>query len=249
MRVPLATSAPDPLIPEGREEIGIRLLDLYERLYALYGPQHWWPAEEPFEVIVGAILTQSAAWSNVERAISRLKAAGCLTPLALYEVPEERLAELVRPSGYFRAKTAKLKAFAAHLAGRHGGDLERLFAPETAALRQELLALYGIGPETADSILLYAAGRPVFVVDAYTARLLERLGLARAGERYDELQRLFREHLPADPVLFNEYHALIVRHGKEACRKRPLCDGCGLRRACPAGLARERALAVDAAFV
>ncbi len=197
---------------------------------------------------MGAILTQSAAWSNVERAIANLKGAGCLTPLALYEVSEERLAELVRPSGYFRAKAAKLKAFARHLVGRHGGDLGRLFGPETAALREELLGLYGIGPETADSILLYAAGRPVFVVDAYTMRLLERLGLAGAGARYDELQGLFMQHLPADPALFNEYHALIVHHGKERCRKRPLCASCALRPVCPQGLLGQP-LAVGSALV
>ena len=214
-----------------------RLLEIYERLLAAYGPQHWWPAQTPFEVIVGAILTQSAAWANVEKAIGNLKAADALSPLELRRLGEEELARLIRPSGYFNAKARKLKAFVAMLYERFGGDLDKLLAAPAEALRPLLLATHGIGPETADSILLYAAARPLFVVDAYTRRLFPRLGLAPTsrGDTYDAWQRLFMASLPTEVALFNEYHALIVRHGKELCRRRPLCPGCPLLSICPTG--------------
>lgn len=213
--------------------LGKTLLDIYNRLYACYGPQHWWPAEDAFEVIVGAILTQSAAWTNVEQAISNLRAANSLTPAAIHQLPPDRLAHLIRPSGYYNAKALKLKAFAERLHSRYGGDLGRLFALDTAALRQELLSIHGIGPETADSIILYAAGRPIFVIDAYTWRILGRLDLAREANSYQALQALFTQNLPQDEGLFNEYHALLVRHGKGVCCRVPRCPHCCLRELCP----------------
>ncbi len=220
-----------------RTETGLqtRLLDVYERLYASYGPQRWWPGDSPFEVIVGAVLTQSAAWVNVEKAIANLKAAGAMTPEAIFSLPEDALALLVRPSGYFNAKARKLKAFLALLFERFGGDLDRLLACPLEDLRPLLLSTYGIGPETADSILLYAAAKPIFVIDAYTQRVFSRLNIAPTRDTYDAWQALFMEHLPADAALFNEYHALIVRHGKDVCRKRSLCGACPLRVLCLAG--------------
>ena len=209
-----------------------KLLDIYQRLFDRYGPQSWWPADDPFEVIVGAILTQSAAWTNVEHAISNLKAEMTLTPTALYDLPLDRLAQLIHPSGYYNAKALKLKAFADRLHSKYNSDLERLFALDTATLRPELLSIYGIGEETADSIILYAAGRPIFVIDAYTRRIVSRLGLALEKDSYRTLQVLFTENLPHDEGLFNEYHALLVRHGKEVCRKTPRCTPCCLRSLC-----------------
>jgi len=208
-------------------------LTIYQRLLARYGPQHWWPADSPFEVIVGAILTQSAAWGNVEKALANLKDEGVLSPQGLYHLPEERLARLIYPSGYYNAKARKLKAIVGHLVEVYQGDLDRLFAPDVATLRPELLALHGIGPETADSILLYAGAKPVFVVDAYTRRSAARLGLAPANASYAALQALFMANLPPQVPLFNEYHALLVRLGKEACRKAPRCPVCPLLELCP----------------
>lgn len=202
------------------------LMEIYQRLLAQYGPQRWWPADEPFEVIVGAILTQSTAWGNVEKAIANLKRVGVLTPHALYHLPTLQLAALIRPSGYYNVKAMKLKAFAARLVENYEGDLSRLFALDVAPLREELLSIYGIGEETADSIILYAARKPIFVVDAYTQRILRRLGLVSLKDSYAGFQALFMENLPHDEPLFNEFHALFVRHGKRACRKTPLCPCC-----------------------
>jgi len=209
------------------------LLEIYHRLLARYGPQRWWPADDPFEVIVGAILTQSAAWTNVEQAIANLKGAGALTPTALHHLPVDRLAHLIRPSGYYNAKALKLKAFAERLHCQYDSDLGRLFALDTPQLRHELLSIHGIGEETADSIILYAAKRPIFVIDAYTRRILIRLGLAPETDSYGAFQSLFAEYLPEDEGLYNEYHALLVRHGKGVCRKVPLCPICCLREHCP----------------
>jgi len=210
-----------------------QLLTIYERLFAAYGPQGWWPGDSPFEVIVGAILTQNTAWSNVERAIANLRAAGALTPAGLLALTAEETARLVRPAGYFNTKARKLRAVVEFLDQEYGGDLARLFTLDTATLRETLLSLYGIGPETADSILLYAAGRPVFVVDAYTRRVFSRLGLVSETVTYHDLQALFSDHLPSDVSLFNEYHALIVRHGKVRCTSRqPGCDSCPLSEGC-----------------
>lgn len=205
---------------------------LYERLYGRYGPQHWWPADEPFEVIIGAILTQSTAWTNVEKAIANLKREGAMAPAALRAMPIEKLARLIRPSGYYNVKARKVKAFVDHLGEQHNDSLESLFAASIPELRAELLSIYGIGPETADSIILYAARKPIFVIDAYTHRITDRLGLNPDYGNYAALQAFFMAHLPVDERLFNEYHALLVRHGKEVCRKSPRCRDCCLRDLC-----------------
>jgi len=208
------------------------LSDIYERLYHRYGPQHWWPGETPIEVIIGAILTQSTAWTNVEKAIANLKAEGLLDARALCSISIDELAALIRSSGYYNAKAAKVKAFVEHLISEHGGDLDRLFAADTPSLRRELLSIHGVGQETADSILLYAAHRPVFVIDAYTKRIIDRLGLAPENDSYHSYQLLFTDNLQHDEGMFNEYHALLVRHGKEVCRKKPVCKSCCLIDAC-----------------
>jgi len=212
------------------------LVDIYRRLFARFGPQHWWPAEEPFEVIVGAILTQSAAWGNVERAIANLKAAGALLPGKLRRLPLSRLAKLVHPCGYYNAKALKLKSFAFWLGNHYGDDLDKLFASDTDDLRRQLLSVHGIGQETADSILLYAADKPVFVVDAYARRILGRIGLTPAKDSYAGYRAFFMDSLPADVKLFNEYHALLVRLGKDVCRRRPLCSQCCLSDICQLAL-------------
>jgi endonuclease III related protein len=206
------------------------LLDYYDALFRAHGPQHWWPGRTRFEVIVGAILTQNTSWSNVERAIRALRREKVLNPNAIEKISTERLAQLIRSSGYFRQKARKLKEFVQFLRGRHQGSLDKLFATPTAELREQLLAVHGIGPETADSILLYAGGHPVFVVDAYTRRILERHGLVHPKASYEEIRALFERSLPADSSLYNEYHALIVHTGKHFCQKRrPDCEHCSLR--------------------
>ncbi len=216
-----------------------RLSAIYDRLRGAYGPQHWWPAGSPWEVIVGAILTQSAAWTNVEKAIANLQAAGLLSPAGIHGAAQDELARLVFPSGYYNAKARKLKAFAQRLHDGYQGRLEALFALDLPALRAELLSIHGVGPETADSIILYAAGKPSFVIDAYTRRIACRLGLAAASVTYHDLQALFMANLPPDAPLFNEYHALLVCLAKEACRKRPLCQPCPLAPdLCPDSAAR-----------
>jgi endonuclease-3 related protein len=212
------------------------LLVIYSRLHDAYGPQHWWPGDSPFEVIVGAILTQSTAWTNVEKALANLKEAAVLSPEGIAALTEAALAQLIRPSGYFRGKARKLKAFVELLYGRFSGNLDLLIAAPADDLRAALLATHGIGPETADSILLYAANRPVFVIDAYTRRTFLRLGLVPYADTYEGWQNVFMRALPGDPTLFNEYHALIVRHGKDVCRKRPLCAECPLATICPVGI-------------
>ncbi len=204
------------------------LIRIYELLLARYGPRHWWPAETPFEVCVGAILTQNTNWGNVEKAIANLKREGLLSALALRDVAVDRLAETIRPAGYFNVKSVRLKGFISWLFDRFEGSVERMAGEDWPRLRKELLTVKGIGPETADSILLYACGKPTFVVDAYTKRLLTGLGLITGKEGYEEVRALFMNNLPADVALFNEYHALIVQHAKEHCRKKPLCPGCPL---------------------
>ena len=208
------------------------LIDIYRRLLAHFGPQHWWPAEEPFEVIVGAILTQSAAWDNVEKAIANLRAAEALSPRALRRLSLSKLATLVHPCGYYNAKALKLKSFAFWLGNHYKDDLDRLFANNTDDLRQQLLSIHGIGRETADSIILYAANKLIFVVDAYTRRIINRIGLAPGKDSYAAYQAWFMEHLPPDTGLFNEYHALLVCQGKNVCRRRPLCQQCYLNNIC-----------------
>jgi len=186
------------------------LIDIYQSLFQQYGPQHWWPAESPLEMIVGAILTQSAAWTNVEKAIHNLKASRNLSIEGLRSLPQHELARLIYPSGYYNVKARKVKAFVDWLADRYAGDLDRLFALDTAELRNELLSVHGVGEETADSIILYAARKPIFVIDAYTRRLITRLGLAPQKETYAAFQALFMDNLPHDEALFNEYHGLLV---------------------------------------
>lgn len=213
------------------------LVDAFERLLAQHGPQHWWPGDTPFEIMVGAILTQNTAWSNVEQAIANLKAARKLSPRAIAGMSAAELGSLIRPSGYFNVKAKRLQTFCAWLI--HNGGMARVAQRETVQLRHDLLAVHGIGNETADDMLLYAFARPVFVVDAYTRRLLGRLGFVAGDEPYDALRTqietsLGREATGFDTVaLFNEYHALIVAHAKHICRPKPRCRDCSLRRGCP----------------
>lgn len=210
-----------------------RLAEIYAALAGSYGPRHWWPAETPFEMAIGAILTQNTAWSNVERAIAALRAAGALSRDGLAALDGARLQSLIRPAGFFRQKAERLQGFAAYLQRHHDGALERMLAGELAVVRGELLAIKGIGPETADSILLYAGGHATFVVDAYTRRLMSRLGLLGGTESYETIRTFFQQRLPASAPLFNEYHALIVEHCKQRCRKnRPVCLSCPLAAIC-----------------
>lgn len=208
-----------------------RLNEIYRIMLCEYGPQDWWPAETPFEMMVGAILTQSAAWSNVEKAMDGLKAAEALSAAIIRRLDADKLVAMIRPSGYFNAKARKLKALADWLAG-YDDDVELLKKRAGDTLRRELLSVHGVGPETADSILLYALDYPVFVIDAYTRRLFARLGIAPPRDTYDEWQRLFEDNLDRDTGLYNEYHALIVRHAKDICRTRPDCGACCLADDC-----------------
>ncbi len=213
----------------------IALMRYYELLSGTLGPMHWWPAKTPFEVIVGAILTQSTSWSNVERAIANLRSAKMLTPSAIRKARSRKLAALVRPTGYFRHKAKKLKSFVNFLQSEYGSSLKRMFRTPTAELREKLLSVHGIGPETADSILLYAGNHPVFVVDAYTHRIFGRHGLTIGKPDYDAVRALVEASLPAQPPIFNEFHALIVETGKRWCRKSaPNCEACPLRELLPA---------------
>ena len=196
---------------------------------------NWWPARTPFEVIVGAILTQNTSWANVERAMSNLDSAQMLTPAAIASARMSRLAALVRSSGYFRQKAKKLKAFVRFLQREYGGSLERMFDTPTDILREKLLSVHGIGPETADSILLYAGSHPVFVVDAYTHRIFGRHGVTDGKPEYENVRAVFEAALPRDSQLYNEFHALIVNTGKNWCRKKePRCAECPLSSLLPA---------------
>jgi endonuclease-3 related protein len=210
------------------QRISETLRDIYRRLLERYGPQHWWPAQEPFEVIIGAILTQSTAWTNVEKAIANLKAADKLAAKALRELSTAELATLIHPCGYYNVKAGRLKALVNWLGEKYEDNLNRLFTVDTEELRKELLTIYGIGEETADSILLYAGNKPVFVIDAYTRRIIDRMGITPSNHSYAGYQTLFTANFPADTGLFNEYHALLVRQAKEVCRQRPICERCCL---------------------
>jgi len=206
-----------------------RLFEIYNRLFARFGPQRWWPAETALETIVGTVLTQNTAWRNVEKAIAHLHARNLLDLFALNDVADADLADAIRPSGFFNLKTRRLKALVGWIVRRHGGSLERMFSEETATLREELLTVDGIGPETADSILLYAGQKPIFVVDAYTRRIFLRHGFVSEEDDYSAIQRIFMKNLPHDAALFNEYHALIVRTAKDYCKKyEPNCNACPL---------------------
>ena len=210
------------------------LTEIYDRLLQQHGPQHWWPANSPFEVMVGAVLVQATAWTNAEKAIDNLKAADSMSPQAVRNLPVNDLETLVRPSGFYKAKARKLMALCEYLGNRYADDIWAMSAQPTEPLREELLGIYGVGPETADDILLYALGHPVFVVDAYTRRLFHRLGLANAKAGYHDLQALFHERMsPPDAGTYNEYHALIVRHATSICRPRPTCAECSLGSICP----------------
>jgi endonuclease-3 related protein len=208
------------------------LRDVYARLLAARGHQRWWPGETPFEVAVGAVLTQNTAWTNVERAIANLKAAGALDASALVALDEASLAALLRPAGYFNVKARRLRALVRYLLDEAGGDPARLDGRDLPRLRASLLAVPGVGRETADSILLYAVGLPVFVVDAYTRRIFGRLGRIDPDADYDAIRAVFEAALPRDVGLYNDYHAQIVAHGKDACRPRPRCEACVLADVC-----------------
>ncbi len=216
------------------------LPEVYDRLFTAYGTQHWWPgATNPFEVCVGAILTQSTAWTNVEKAMEKLKTAGVVSLEGIQQTPVEELAVLVHSSGYFNVKARKLKALTQHVYDQHGGDLSAMLSQPWEELRSELLSVYGIGEETADDIVLYAADAPSFVSDAYTKRIVDRLGIPPKKDRYEDYRALFMGALPADVSVFNEYHALIVKLGKDVCKKsKPLCQECPLIEICITG-ARE----------
>ncbi len=208
------------------------LMTIYQHLFDRYGPRHWWPAESPFEMAIGAILTQNTNWGNVEKAIANLREADALNSETICSLSPATLEELIRPSGFFRQKAQRLQLFACYLRDNYQTSLEKMLQQPLDPLRQELLALKGIGPETADSILLYAGKHLSFVVDAYTGRLFSRLGLLCGTEKYQQIRKFFMLHLPEDVALYNEYHALIVIQCKEHCRKRPCCAGCPLESDC-----------------
>ncbi|MFI5322396.1 MAG: endonuclease III domain-containing protein [Thermodesulfobacteriota bacterium] len=206
-----------------------RIERFYEELYDKFGPQGWWPAKTALECILGAILTQNTSWSNVEKALDNLMSQNLISIERLDLITTDELAVLIRPSGYYNQKAVKIKKFVSFLLREYSGSLDNMFAEDKSILREKLLSIQGIGPETADSIMLYAGMIPVFVVDAYTWRILSRHGLVPIETSYDEIQELFTDSLREDAVMFNEYHALLVKVGKEHCRKRnPLCGGCPL---------------------
>ena len=203
-------------------------MQLYRRLYRHYGDLQWWPGDSPLEISVGAILTQNTAWTNVEKAIQRLKEARSLSVRVLSRLPHKKLARLIQPAGYFNVKARRLKNFLSFLQHRYGGSLRKMFKQDSLRLREELLSVNGIGPETADSILLYAGEKPIFVIDAYTKRIFSRHGVLSYEKSYDEFQKLFVRELPRSVTLYNQYHGMFVNIGKDFCRKRPLCTSCPL---------------------
>jgi endonuclease III related protein len=204
------------------------LLKVYTLLHEHFGDLHWWPAESPFEVMVGAILTQNTSWINVEKAISALKRRGLLSPVSLNQLEEDSLAEIIRPSGYFRVKAKRLKSLVSFLFNEYSGSIKKMQAENLSSLREKLIGVKGIGPETADSILLYACQKPVFVSDAYTQRILRRHGLIPEGADVAQIRTLLMNHLPHDVPFFNQFHALLVNAGKTYCRRIPKCASCPL---------------------
>ena len=206
-----------------------KLLKIYQKMFDAFGPRQWWPGETPFEVVIGAILTQNTNWSNVEKAIKNLKTAGKLSPEGIYGLSITELAELIKPSGFFNVKAKRVKAFINWLFSRYEGNLSKMFARDLQTLRNELLSVKGIGPETADSILLYAGNMPTFVVDAYTHRIFSRHELIPEESTYDDMKSFFEENLPKDVQLYNEYHALLVNIGKMFCKPRKVCEPCPLK--------------------
>jgi endonuclease-3 related protein len=213
---------------------------MYALLDGHFGNLRWWPAEEPFEVMVGAILTQNTAWTNVEKAIAALKGERLLSPEALSQIAEEALATIIRPSGYYNVKAKRIKSFVRFFREEYAGNIAIMSTEELPILREKLLGVRGIGQETADSILLYACGKPVFVCDAYTRRILHRHGMIDDGADYRRIQEMFMNHLPHDAPLFNQFHALIVYAGKTFCRKMPKCERCPLSTLRPKGQPRRR---------
>jgi endonuclease III related protein len=209
-----------------------RLRVAYRRLFIAYGRRHWWPADTPFEVCIGAILTQSTSWSNVERAIANLKGERLLSPAAIARVRSDKLTCLIRPSLYYNVKARKLKELVRFLQAEYGGKVENMKSTPTLELRKKLLGVWGLGPETVDSMLLYALGKPSFVVDAYTRRIFHRLGMTGKDDSYDELKAYFEANTQRSVRHYNEFHALIVEHGKRACKTKPLCGGCCLAAIC-----------------
>jgi endonuclease-3 related protein len=212
-----------------KSNTALALQAIYEKLNSHFGDLHWWPGETPWEIIVGAILTQNTNWHNVVRAIENLKSRHLLTGQGLLNTEEELLAELIRPSGYYRVKARRLKAFVHFLFQEYQGSLGRMFAEDHQILREKLLSIKGIGEETADSIMLYAGGKPVFVVDAYTRRILSRHGIINDNARYGEIQRVFMDNIKRKVSFYNQYHALLVNAGKKFCRKKPRCGECPLK--------------------
>jgi len=207
-----------------------KLNNIFEILYNTFGPQHWWPGDSPFEVAVGAILTQNTNWSNVKKAIENLKKYKLLEPYKIYKIDHKKLSELIKSSGYYTIKAKRLKSFIDFLIKEYNGKIESMNNEDTLLLRKKLLSINGIGKETADSILLYAINKPIFVIDTYTKRILSRHGILTDKDSYDYYQNLFHKSLKKDVKLFNEYHALIVKVGKTFCKsKRPLCDQCPLK--------------------
>ncbi len=212
-----------------------KIIEAYERMLRAFGPQRWWPGDSPFEVLVGAVLVQNTAWRNVERAIANLRDAAVMAPRALYQLSPADLAELIRPAGYYQVKAKRLRNLLAFVIDRYDGSLEAMFRTNLSSLREELLAIHGIGPETADAILLYAGGLPTFVVDTYTHRILARHGWIGYDASYDEIKDYFESGLPDDAGLYNEYHALLVRAGKDFCKRTvPKCEACPLVELLPA---------------
>ncbi len=205
-----------------------KIIEIYHKLYRAFGPQHWWPGDSPFEVAVGAILTQNTNWVNVEKAVENLKREMVFNAKSIHELKTEKLASFIKPAGYFNVKAKRLKAFIHFLMNDYHGSMNRMKREKVDTLRTKLLHVHGIGPETADSILLYALDKPVFVIDAYTKRSLSRHNLIRYDESYERVQDLFHATLKRDTELFNEYHALFVRLGKTFCRNKPMCDRCPL---------------------
>lgn len=210
-------------------DLSSRLMAIFSSLYAFYGPQKWWPGETPFEIAVGAILTQNTSWSNVEKAIQNLKNEGLLNLEALKSISMEKLSILIKPVGYYNIKAKRIRAFLDFMLDNFYENMEILREHQTDMLREKLLSVYGIGPETADSILLYAFNKPVFVIDAYTKRVLSRHGIIELNLSYEKIQHLFHTELARDSQLFNEYHALFVRVGKEHCKPKPKCNNCPLK--------------------
>jgi len=211
----------------------IILKKIYKTLFKYYGPQSWWPAETRFEVIVGAILTQNTNWGNVEKALNNLKDNNYLAPGTLYSISSSHLASLIRPAGYFNIKAKRLKNFMTFLFKEYQGNFRKMVREDLSVLRRKLLGINGIGPETADSILLYAFDKPVFVVDAYTKRILSRHNIVDHKVDYHEVQDIFMQNLKQDVKLFNEYHALIVQVGKDFCKPKPRCEECPLKSLLP----------------